>query len=118
MHPPVAGFHQLQPYTLIQTVRLPKTKFLQPPYRAMLKRIFDIIFSGTALVLLSPLFFIISWLIKREDKGPVFYKGERIGLGGRPFRMYKFRTMVVNADKIGASSTAKMIRALQKLAVF
>jgi len=118
VHPPVAGFHQLQPYTLTQTLRLPKTKFLQPPYKAMLKRIFDITFSGTALVLLSPLFFIVAWLIKKEDNGPVFYKGERIGLGGRPFRMYKFRTMVVNADKSGASSTAKDDPRITKIGSF
>jgi lipopolysaccharide/colanic/teichoic acid biosynthesis glycosyltransferase len=49
---------------------------------------------------------IISFFIRREDGGPVFYRGRRIGLYGKPFRIYKFRTMVVEAEKMGASSTA------------
>jgi lipopolysaccharide/colanic/teichoic acid biosynthesis glycosyltransferase len=50
---------------------------------------------------------LIAILIKQEDGGPVFYRGERVGLNGRPFRIFKFRTMVVDADKIGPSSTAE-----------
>ncbi len=72
----------------------------------MLKRFFDIVFSLTGLVLISPLFLIIALLIKLEDKGPVFYQGTRVGRFAVPFRMFKFRTMVVNADKIGGPSTA------------
>lgn len=72
----------------------------------MLKRIFDILFSLTDIVLLSPVFLIVLFLIKKEDGGPVFYRGLRIGRLGKPFRIYKFRTMVVNADKMGGSSTA------------
>lgn len=66
----------------------------------MLKRLFDIIFSLVGLLLLSPLFVFIAIMIKRDSKGPVFYKGERIGRFGEPFRIYKFRTMVANADKL------------------
>lgn len=70
------------------------------------KRIFDIFFSALGLVILSPLLGWIAWRIKREDGGPVFYRGERVGLRGKPFRIFKFRTMVVNAEKLGGSSTA------------
>jgi len=73
----------------------------------MLKRLFDILFSASCLVILGPLFIIIAVIIKCEDGGPVFYRGIRIGRSGRPFRIFKFRTMVVNAEKIGPSSTAK-----------
>jgi lipopolysaccharide/colanic/teichoic acid biosynthesis glycosyltransferase len=72
-----------------------------------MKRIFDLVFSLIGLLLLGPLFLIVAVLIKREDGGPVFYRGERVGRCGIPFKIFKFRTMLVNADKIGASSTAE-----------
>lgn len=75
-------------------------------FELMLKRLFDIAGSLTGLILLSPLFIAIALMIKRDSPGPVFYRGERIGKAGKPFRMYKFRTMVVNADRIGGPSTA------------
>jgi lipopolysaccharide/colanic/teichoic acid biosynthesis glycosyltransferase len=57
------------------------------------------------LIFFSPLFIIIIAAIKLSDRKPVFYKAPRIGKNGIPFHMFKFRTMVVNADKIGGSST-------------
>jgi len=72
----------------------------------MLKYIFDIVLSLIGLIILSALFLIIAILIKLEDKGPVFYRGVRIGRLSKPFRIFKFRSMVVNADKIGGPSTA------------
>ncbi len=54
----------------------------------------------------EPIFKWISWRIHREDHGPIFYRGERTGLHGKPFRIFKFRTMVVDAEKLGASSTS------------
>jgi lipopolysaccharide/colanic/teichoic acid biosynthesis glycosyltransferase len=71
------------------------------------KRIFDIFFSTLGLVILSPLLGWIAWRIHREDGGPVFYRGERVGLHGQLFRIVKFRTMVVNAEKLGGSSTTE-----------
>lgn len=72
----------------------------------MAKRIFDIISSSLGLLLLSPLLFIISLAIKVGSPGPIFYRGRRVGMHGKPFYMYKFRTMVVNADKIGGPTTS------------
>ncbi len=69
----------------------------------MAKRLFDICFSGTALVLLSPLLALIGILVKLTSKGPVLYKGPRVGLNGNVFLMYKFRTMEINADKKGGA---------------
>ena len=67
----------------------------------MLKRLFDVIFSFIGLIILSPLFLIIGILIKLDSKGPVFYKGERVGKDGKLFKIYKFRTMYADADKTG-----------------
>lgn len=71
-----------------------------------MKRVFDIICSAVGLILLSPLLLWVAWRIHREDGGSVFYRGERVGRRGKLFRIFKFRTMVVNAEKIGGSSTA------------
>jgi lipopolysaccharide/colanic/teichoic acid biosynthesis glycosyltransferase len=66
-----------------------------------MKRFFDVVASVFGLLILSPLIGLIAVLIKREDGGPVVYGGLRVGLNGKMFPLYKFRTMVVNADKIG-----------------
>jgi lipopolysaccharide/colanic/teichoic acid biosynthesis glycosyltransferase len=71
-----------------------------------LKRLFDVVVSSAGMVLLSPVFLAIALVIKLKDRGPVFYRAKRIGRLGKPFRLLKFRTMVVNADKIGGPSTA------------
>lgn len=67
----------------------------------MLKRLFDILASGCGLVILSPLFIILAIWIKLDSKGPVFYRQVRVGRGNRDFRLYKFRSMRVGADKQG-----------------
>ena len=72
----------------------------------MNKRFFDIAAATLGLVFLSPFLLWIAWLIRREDGGPLFYRGVRVGLYGKPFRIFKFRTMVVDAETLGASSTS------------
>lgn len=67
-----------------------------------LKRLFDIFASGTAIVLLLPLWLIIPLIIKFDSPGPVFFKQGRRTKKGRIFNMYKFRSMIVNAEKQGA----------------
>jgi lipopolysaccharide/colanic/teichoic acid biosynthesis glycosyltransferase len=66
----------------------------------------DILGSGFGLVILSPVFLWVALKIKLDDGGPIFYKGRRVGKGGKLFEMYKFRTMVIGADKLGGPSTA------------
>lgn len=73
----------------------------------MLKRLFDIIVSGIGLILLSPLFLYFAVRIKRYDHGPVYYRGARVGLHDKIFHIYKFRSMIVDAEKTGVSSTSK-----------
>lgn len=62
-------------------------------------RLFDIVFSGIGLIVLSPLFLIVYILIRLESKGGGFYAQERIGKDGKPFKLYKFRSMRTGADK-------------------
>jgi lipopolysaccharide/colanic/teichoic acid biosynthesis glycosyltransferase len=69
------------------------------------KRTFDTALAATALVVLSPVIGAIAIAIKAGSAGPLLYRGKRVGLDGRQFNMLKFRTMVVNADQIGGSST-------------
>lgn len=64
----------------------------------MLKRTFDIVCSALAIVLLLPLWVLLALLIKLDSKGPVFYTQERVGMDGRLFLLYKFRTMIADAD--------------------
>src|SRR6266849_9707039 len=72
-----------------------------------MKRSFDLILSLLGLIILTPLLAALALRIKLDSPGPVFYRGVRAGRFGKPFRIFKFRTMVVNADKIGGSSTAE-----------
>lgn len=76
-------------------------------FSLMLKRFFDIIMSLLLLIVLSPAFLILAIWIKADSKGTVFYRQERITQYGRTFRIFKFRTMVSNADKIGTLVTTQ-----------
>lgn len=69
------------------------------------KRIFDFIIALIIFIVLLPLNLIVGLLVKCTSKGPVFYRQVRIGRYGKPFRIFKFRTMIQNADKIGAQLT-------------
>ena len=72
----------------------------------MLNRAIDLSLALAALLPLGPLLLAIALLIKLDDGGPVFYRGVRVGRRGVAFRIYKFRTMVVNADRLGGPSTS------------
>jgi exopolysaccharide biosynthesis polyprenyl glycosylphosphotransferase len=72
-----------------------------PEWQKVLKRIIDVFTSVMVLVLFSPLFFIVALLVKFGSSGPIFYKQIRIGLKGKPFHIYKFRTMYVDSEAAG-----------------
>jgi lipopolysaccharide/colanic/teichoic acid biosynthesis glycosyltransferase len=74
----------------------------------MLKRLFDIVASALGLVLLSPVMVLVALWIKIDSQGPVFYRGERGGRENRAFRIFKFRSMVLNADRVGGPSTSDL----------
>jgi len=70
-----------------------------PRWYLVAKKSMDIFVATVGLILLSPLFLIVAALIKIDSRGPVFFSQERVGKGGKLFRMYKFRTMVADAEK-------------------
>ncbi len=80
-----------------------------------LKKIFDILVSFILIVLLSPVFLLLAIFIKVDSKGPIFYKQERITQYGKTFSIIKFRTMVVNADKIGSLVTVQNDQRITKI---
>lgn len=104
-----------------------QTKEVRPYYDVLrkhqvallMKRTFDFIMSTLLLLLLSPVFLILAVWIKLDSPGTVFYRQERITQYGRRFRIYKFRTMVQDADKIGSLVTinndSRITKAGQKL---
>lgn len=72
-----------------------------PTWQAFLKRLIDIGVSIAALICLSPMYLLIAILVKTDSKGPIFFKQERIGKGGKPFKIIKYRTMRTDAEKFG-----------------
>ncbi len=80
---------------------------LMPAWQTSIKRFIDIIASLFSLVILSPVFLATAVIIKLTSNGPVFYAHERIGRGGKPFTMHKFRSMVVDAEKDGPQLSCK-----------
>lgn len=71
----------------------------------LIKRLFDVVVSALMLVVASPVFLILAIAIKLDSPGPVFYRQERVTQYGKTFRIFKFRTMVSNADRIGTQVT-------------
>jgi lipopolysaccharide/colanic/teichoic acid biosynthesis glycosyltransferase len=78
-----------------------------------MKRLSDLLFSFFGLLILSPFFVVAAVLVKIYDGGPVFFRQMRVGQGGYPFRMLKFRSMVVNADKGAALTVGQDTRITQ-----
>lgn len=79
---------------------------LNRPFYRFFKRLFDLVSSSLALVVLSPLLIAFAVIIKLTSPGTVLYRGVRTGLSGAPFRILKYRTMVMNADNLGGPSAA------------
>lgn len=84
-------------------------------FSLLLKRLFDITLSAILIVLFIPLFIIMAVLIKLDSKGKVFYKSIRVTQYGKKFKIFKFRTMVENADKIGSQVTVDKDNRITKL---
>mgnify|MGYP000090971649 FL=1 len=98
-------WNQLPEYMQTDAVRPYYDQLKKKEFSLFLKRIFDIVVSLVLIVLLSPLLLVLSILIVLDSKGGVFYRQERVTQYGRKFRIFKFRTMVANADKIGTQVT-------------
>ncbi len=111
-------WEKLPPELKLEEVR-PYYKILQKKKCSLLlKRIFDVIMSLLMIISLSPVFLILAIVIKLDSEGPVFFKQERITQYGKKFRMLKFRTMVVNAEKIGTQVTVNNDSRITKVGSF
>lgn len=82
-----------------------ENKINHPAWALVLKRILDVMFSLMVLLIIWPLIIITAVAVKLSSPGPIFYRGLRSGLHGRSFKILKFRTMVVNAEKLGGPTT-------------
>ncbi len=91
---------------------------LMPVWQANLKRVFDIVASSIAILLLSPLYIFLVLGVRRSSKGPIFYAQERIGKFGKPFMIYKFRSMYVDSEKNGPALSKKNDSRITKFGMF
>lgn len=82
------------------------------------KRVFDFVLSSIMLIIFCPLFLILAIAIKIDSRGPVFYRQERVTQYGKKFKIYKFRTMVNNADKMGSQVTVDNDMRITKVGKF
>lgn len=81
-------------------VLLPDCEFHKKPFYECIKRIFDLVVSLVAVIVLSPILLVIALAIRLEDRGPILYRAQRVGRGGKPITVYKFRSMRMNADRL------------------
>ncbi len=95
----IIAWEQLPPEMQTEEVRKYYDILKKKKVSLFFKRVFDLVMSVVALILLSPVFLILAIAIKLDSPGPVFYRQERVTQYGRRFRIHKFRTMVQNADK-------------------
>jgi exopolysaccharide biosynthesis polyprenyl glycosylphosphotransferase len=75
--------------------------YTMPFWQHVLKRLFDILFSLIAIILLSPLYLVLAIIVKRSSKGPILFMQERVGLNGKTFKIIKYRTMYMDAESKG-----------------
>ncbi len=100
-------WEQLPEYMQTEEVRNYYDILKKKGFSLFLKRLFDIVVSSVLLIILSPFFLVLAIAIKIDSKGPVFFRQVRVTRYGKKFRIFKFRTMVNNADKKGSQVTVK-----------
>jgi undecaprenyl-phosphate galactose phosphotransferase len=102
--PPMVGLplHGMQTFNFFshEVLLLRATNKLKNRSSRLLKRMFDVVASGVALLVLAPLMMYVVWRIRGESPGPALFKQKRIGLNGAEFSIFKFRSMVLNADQV------------------
>ena len=100
-------WEELQEFMRNEDVKVYYESLSKKKISLFFKRIFDIVMSLIMIIITSPLLILLSIWIKLDSKGPVFYRQARITQYGEIFHIYKFRTMIVNADKLGTLVTTK-----------
>ncbi|EEG73547.1 sugar transferase [[Clostridium] hylemonae] len=98
-------WENLPPFMQVDEVRVYYDILEKHRSSLLFKRIFDIIIAGVLILILSPLFLILALIIKVDSKGPAIYQQTRVTIYGREFRIFKFRSMVVEADREGTQVT-------------
>ncbi len=84
----------------------------------MAKRCFDLVSALLGILCLAPIFLVIAALIRSDSRGPIFFRQERVGQGGKLFRIHKFRTMVAGGESIGPQITAEGDRRITRVGVW
>ena len=100
-------WEDLPEFMRIEEVRPYYESLSQKKLQLFIKRVFDVVLSLVLLIILLPVFLILAIWIKVDSDGPVFYRQERVTQYGKTFKIFKFRTMVVNADRIGSLVTTQ-----------
>ena len=95
-------------------VLLPDCEFHKKPFYECIKRIFDLVVSLVAVIVLSPILLVMALAIRLEDRGPILYRAQRVGRGGKPITVYKFRSMRMNADRLEDMLTPEELEEYKK----
>lgn len=114
----LCSFEELPPNMQTDEVRKYYDILSKRRFSLALKRVFDVLISGIMILILSPLLLLIAVLIKIDSRGPVFFRQVRITQYGKEFRIFKFRTMVVNADKMGTLVTVDADKRITRVGKF
>ncbi len=114
----VKKWKKLPPEMQNEAVRPYYEKLRKKNFSLFWKRFFDFFVSSIMLIILSPLFLILALAIKIDSRGPVFFRQERVTQYGKKFRIFKFRTMVNNADKMGSQVTVSNDMRITKVGKF
>ena len=108
-------WEELPKYMRTEAVRPYYESLSRKKFSLYVKRFFYVTVASVMLVLLSPVLLVLAFLIAKDSKGGVFYRQERVTQYGRKFRIFKFRTMVANADKIGTQVTVQNDNRITKI---
>ena len=108
-------WEELPKYMRTEAVRPYYESLSRKKFSLWIKRVFDVTVASVMLALLSPVLLVLAFLIAKDSKGGVFYRQERVTQYGRKFRIFKFRTMVANADKIGTQVTVQNDNRITKI---
>lgn len=114
----VKKWNKLPPEMQNEAVRPYYEKLRKKNFSLFFKRVFDIFVSTLMLIILSPLFLVLAIAIKIDSRGPVFFRQERVTQYGKKFRIFKFRTMVANAEKLGSQVTVQGDMRITKVGKF
>ncbi len=95
-------------------VILPDCEFHKKPFYECIKRIFDLVVALIAVIVLSPVLLVIALAIRMEDRGPILYRAQRVGRGGKPITVYKFRSMRMHADRLEDMLTPEELEEYKK----